>query len=172
MKKSILKILAIITIAAMLPIRTQAASYKKDGSAVVMARADATGVVKADYKVLLDPYLKLEWEKGDSYVGEYKAGVMGTLPKGVVVSVRPDENFVVKSEETKFRGHVEQEKYYWLNKDFSAKDQGVTDNLYKNALEVSDKRAANTYGKAWVEIPSEGHFEGEISFTFRMEKMK
>ena len=170
MKKRTLLLASLFTLILVPSIKTYAADFQGDGKAAIEVAADARTVITPDYQVILDPYLILSWDKDDDYVGSYKAAVKGTLPEGAAVSVKPDGDFTIKNGKKEYKGIVTQDKSFWINKDFSADEQGITDTSFSNALDVN--KGEYTKGTAKVSIPGEGHFEGNISFTFKMEKLK
>ncbi len=171
MKKGILGLCAVFAAALIIPTSVSAKDYQGDGYAAIPAKVERERIITTDYKVVLDSYLELEWAGRNDYEGEYKISVDGTLAKGYVVKVRPDEQFYVTSGNRKIKGHVIQNNDLWADKSTSYGESGIPYSIYRDALSIGEGKDSEATGEARITIPGDGNYEGRIVFNFKVEKV-
>ena len=137
-----------------------AREYKGNGSAAIPAVVNAGNVVRASYEVSLDPLLELKWDRMDQYIGKYSVGVKGKVSGKSVISVEPDDDFILKCNGRTERGIVKQEKRSWGNVSVHG----------GNVLPIREDRYTYTEGCAYATVKGEGYFKGGLGFTFRVLK--
>ncbi|SEL99959.1 hypothetical protein SAMN04487770_1238 [Butyrivibrio sp. ob235] len=171
MKKRLLGLCAVFAAALIIPTSVSAKEYMGDGYATIPAKVEGERIITTDYKVVLDPYLTLEWIGKNNYEGKYNVSVDGKLAKGYVVKVRPDKQFLVASGNRKINGYVSQKGDLWADKSVSHKEAGIPYSIYRDALPIGNGTYSGATGTARITIPGDGNYEGRIVFNFKVEKV-